>query len=36
VLRALGRSDELGALEPAHDDRPLHDSRRDRLRDQRR
>ena len=32
VLRALGRSDELAHIEPAHDDRPLHDRGRDRLR----
>ena len=33
VLRALGRSDELAHSQPAHDHRPLHDRRRDRLRD---
>ena len=32
VLRALGRSDELAHSQPAHDDRPLHDRGRDRLR----
>lgn len=32
VLRALGRSDEPGAQQPAHDDRPVHDRGGDRFR----